>query len=521
MSLARIEDVPSLLTEEEQVRKLGRHYKCHHDRHPPVHHNTVDYQTLNWLVQLDGLSDGYNRLCSTDEAHSTFMNNYKRMLLPNSKPKPLPQYAISKSSAKNVLSETSLHSNSTSKSVAAGSLLTIDQSTPRDQTGEPLQETFTHNISDYLIRLHRQRKSEKPEAIKRDGIKNMRKILRKLPFDRNVSENHTLFNILKSYPMLSKQVNDDQLKELCMVAQLETWKTPEFTIFGNSGFHLILKGSVRALSHQYYRLLHESELGFTSPVPFDRETDNENLPKLKVGDCFGTLKKIEGRATNTRVLSVVTSEPVELLKISASDFHRTMEQMNTRDQTEKVNLLQSCPSYKMWTRQPLLAVGNLITWKTFPANTVIVTEGFKAPFLGYIKSGMCHVLRQAETIHTLRNGKKERRTKQVVMGNLGPSESFGEISVLNDEPITCSIVTAKSTVIGVIFPARLSELNDITRQLLLQSSQKTFGQVTQEEIHDEYMKQELKREWNEFKHSIVVDVINGRGIRPGHGKWAK
>ena len=43
----------------------------------------------------------------------------------------------------------------------------------------------------------------------------------------------------------------------------------------------------------------------------------------------------------------------------------------------------------------------------------------------------------------------------------------------------------------------------------------------QEDIHEEYVEQELKREWNSFKHGVVVDVINNRGIRPGYGKWTK
>lgn len=43
----------------------------------------------------------------------------------------------------------------------------------------------------------------------------------------------------------------------------------------------------------------------------------------------------------------------------------------------------------------------------------------------------------------------------------------------------------------------------------------------QEEIQEEYMKQESKREWNEFKHGVLLDVINSRGIRPGYGKWSK
>ena len=43
----------------------------------------------------------------------------------------------------------------------------------------------------------------------------------------------------------------------------------------------------------------------------------------------------------------------------------------------------------------------------------------------------------------------------------------------------------------------------------------------QNDVHEEYMNQELKCEWNEFKHNTVMDVINSRGVRPGYGKWAR
>ena len=51
---------------------------------------------------------------------------------------------------------------------------------------------------------------------------------------------------------------------------------------------------------------------------------------MKVGDCFGTLTKLEGRAANSRILSVVTKEPnCEFLKISTSDFISVQEQVQT------------------------------------------------------------------------------------------------------------------------------------------------------------------------------------------------
>ena len=41
------------------------------------------------------------------------------------------------------------------------------------------------------------------------------------------------------------------------------------------------------------------------------------------------------------------------------------------------------------------------------------------------------------------------------MGRLGPSESFAELSVLLNEQITCSVVTATDMTLGVIKPDRI------------------------------------------------------------------
>ena len=38
--------------------------------------------------------------------------------------------------------------------------------------------------------------------------------------------------------------------------------------------------------------------------------------------------------------------------------------------------------------------------------SVLVSEGYKAPFIGFIKTGECHVLRQVEVLQPLPSGKK-------------------------------------------------------------------------------------------------------------------
>jgi CRP-like cAMP-binding protein len=49
-----------------------------------------------------------------------------------------------------------------------------------------------------------------------------------------------------------------------------------------------------------------------------------------------------------------------------------------------------------------------------------------------------------------KTGLKEKRMKQVVVGKLKKGESFGEISVLLKEPMTCTIVSEVACKLGII-----------------------------------------------------------------------
>ena len=64
------------------------------------------------------------------------------------------------------------------------------------------------------------------------------------------------------------------------------------------------------------------------------------------------------------------------------------------------------------------------------------------------------------------------------------------------------------------------DLDETTRTLLLQCSEKVDTMnFTQNDVHEEYVKQQLKREWVQFKQSVLKETMQDRGIRPGHGKW--
>lgn len=93
---------------------------------------------------------------------------------------------------------------------------------------------------------------------------------------------------------------------------------------------------------------------------------------------------------------------------------------------------------------------NLIEFIEFQANTIITSEGFRSPFIGFIQSGSCHVLRKVDVRRPREDGTIKLEMKQVVIGKLSAGQSFGELSVILLEPMTCSLVTETNCRIGLI-----------------------------------------------------------------------
>ncbi|XP_072024805.1 cyclic nucleotide-binding domain-containing protein 1-like [Amphiura filiformis] len=485
----------------------------------------VDYEKLKWLCSHQGLKGkGDIHGESSEEAHKFFMENYHQ-IFPGRRPLPgIPLGNQDRSTGPQAASKTSgpqaaSKSSSNLSTGVPGSVSCVKKH--QDESDHP--ESWSHEIKEHLSKLHKERKDLDPHVIHANRIKELRQIHRKLPYERTAADNAKVYRHLKEFPLLAGQLTDKELKELCTVTQLDVWRDEDYTVFGNLGFHIILKGSVVPQTDPWIKT-NNMPVIFRSPTPLlttTAFTDSPEIPELTVGDCFGTLEKVEGREPNSKILTVLTkSVPCEFLKISGNDYKRITEHIRERENSEKVDVIQSCQNYHLWPRQSLMKLANLLHWTTYPENTVLVTEGELCPFVGFIKSGECHVLRQVQVMHTLPNGKQEKRFKQVVMSRLKSGDSFGEISVLETEPMTSSIVTATDLELGIISPERLKELDDTTRSLMLQSSEQLCGQLSEDEIHNEYIDQELKREWNQFKHGVVVDVINHRGIRPGYGKWS-
>lgn len=243
--------------------------------------------------------------------------------------------------------------------------------------------------------------------------------------------------------------------------------------------------------------------------------------KLTVGQCFGTLCKVEGREPNSGLLSVISMEPCEFLKISTNDYARVIQIIQAREEEQKLSLAKVCKLFSNWPLLSLKKIAGLIKWRKFPPGQVLVSEGERCEVIGFIKKGDCLLRRYIEVAHTFPNGKKEQRIKSVMIGRLSPGDSFGETTVLKGLAMPCTVITDTHVHIGTISSLDVHDLDEVTRSLLSQSYSALDANLTEDEIQKEYIEQEKEKEWTRFKNKVVNNVLYHRGILPGYSKWSR
>ena len=149
----------------------------------------------------------------------------------------------------------------------------------------------------------------------------------------------------------------------------------------------------------------------------------------------------------------------------------------------------------------------------------MASEGYRSPFIGFVLKGGCHVLRKVDIkVYNKKVKQDVKKMKQVVIGKIQEGDSFGEKSVAMNEQMHCTIVTETKCNVGVILYDRITELDNITVRLLLQTDNSSFSNLNQDELHKKFIDQEKKKEWKEFKNSVVNNVVHKYGIVYGHGK---
>ncbi|XP_067409613.1 cyclic nucleotide-binding domain-containing protein 1 [Emydura macquarii macquarii] len=340
------------------------------------------------------------------------------------------------------------------------------------------------------------------------------------PILRSAKEHKAVYKAMKLIPDIRAQLSDEELKELSMCAIKEYWVKGS-TVVGNQGFYAILKGSARPQAKFYKRMLGEdldsscAAISTTSQATIFGFSGRTMLVR---GSCFGTLETAPPKMQHI-LLSIITEENCEILKISSTDYLRIKEEIAKHEHVAKEELIHDCPYYRNW---PMLYVFQLIShlkWRQFPAGYVLLKGGEISTFVGFIKSGRCNVYREIEALVKLPLGKMTKRIRQVLVGRLHEKQSFGEVSILLQTPFTCTVITATDVKLGTIDASAILGLDVVTQMLLLQTAEPTFGNITQDEINFEYINKETQKEWQSVKNKVVQDVLFHNGITPGLGKW--
>uniref|UniRef100_UPI00398F85E5 cyclic nucleotide-binding domain-containing protein 1 isoform X2 n=1 Tax=Pristiophorus japonicus TaxID=55135 RepID=UPI00398F85E5 len=390
----------------------------------------IDYHNLQKLCDISGLQ---NRDIShtTPEAHKMFLQLYRNIFIqPKSVLPKIPVLIASKSRKKSHI---------------------------RESVND-----------DYLEKLQAKKNMEDtPHHLKRK-VKTLIRILRKLPFHRTRSERLNTYKILKMFPVIDAQFTDQELKQLSEQLIMESWETGS-TVFGNQAFYMILKGYARP----YTMVDHSVKFQYFDPL-LDSATK-----MLTLGDSFGSLVPIPNHKLSSRVLSVFTEADCEILKISIGQYKHVQKDIMLHNHAVKEELIQACPFYQQWPKLSLNKLVELIKWKKFPANYVLVKEGEISSFVGYIKSGHCYIFKNIEALMKLPLGQTRNEVKHIIMGKLQEKESFGEISILLEKPFTCTIITATKVELAVISADDLQELDPVNQKLLQQTAQPIFGTLTQ------------------------------------------
>ncbi|KAI7792694.1 putative cyclic nucleotide-binding domain-containing protein 1, partial [Triplophysa rosa] len=354
------------------------------------------------------------------------------------------------------------------------------------------------------------------------------------PIQRSQHEHYVIYKLLKGIHSVTSQLSSQELKQISTITTIETWDRGQI-IFGHNGFYLILTGSVK---------------------PHIRETlkEDQKVSTIAAGGSFGSFGSVNALDGDAIIQCVLTLETCEILKISCFGCLKLKKDILAQDCAVKMTLIQSCQLYLRWPKLSINHLADGTHLKTFPANqvffphcrwlayhittvlyqrdgerdprsemrleseTVLVKEGEICPFVVFIGHGECNILQDVGSLMKPMD-KKDCKIKFVVVGKLGPKQSFGEVSILLDRPSPCTIITATEVHGGIIQAESLKELDAVTTSLILQTAQPICGKLSKEEVMKEFLTQERMKKWELEKKKILSDSVFYNGVHPGSGKW--
>ncbi len=101
-------------------------------------------------------------------------------------------------------------------------------------------------------------------------------------------------------------------------------------------------------------------------------------------------------------------------------------------------MLENIPLFSGLNEQELLQISQHSTTRTYPKNTVIITEGDPAEMLYIIVKGKVKILLNDEA------------GKEVIINCQGPGEYFGELALIDEAQRSASVMTMETSTFSVI-----------------------------------------------------------------------
>ncbi|XP_060537673.1 cyclic nucleotide-binding domain-containing protein 1 isoform X2 [Pantherophis guttatus] len=430
-------------------------------------------------------------LCSTEEAHQKFMKIYPKIFI---KKKPILPGIPEKRTI-------GVHScNFCTNAVTA--------------------EDF-HNIHFYLNKMKNPDRFQPSFPKSRESVQNLIKILKKIPILRTEEEHEAVYKIMKVIPDINEQLSEEQIKEISKVVLREYW-VKESTVDASQGFYIILRGSVKPQTKYYKRLIGGH---FISVPPQVTSVTNESNPTevassdmFGVGCCFGTLVPLPLKKKHD-VLTVLTEENCDFIKIPSINYLRVKEDIAKHEQQAKEEVIRGSPFYQNWPMIFIFKLTAQLKWRKFPTDYVFMEEGEISKYVGFIKSGHGNAYRIIPALVKRPLGKMAKQMRQVFIGQLHRHQSFGETSVLLQTPSTYTLKAATPVELGVINATDVLALDPVIQMLLLQIIQPSFENITFEDLKYKYINNKKEMEWRHKKEVILQETLFYNGIRPGLGKW--
>ncbi|KAI9197507.1 uncharacterized protein BJ171DRAFT_221852 [Polychytrium aggregatum] len=199
-----------------------------------------------------------------------------------------------------------------------------------------------------------------------------RHALQKEPSEYTKRDTELIFRLTSTMPAFAKYTLPVR-KALSKVTKFELYKQGRVIVREGheaENFYFIISGQVE--------------------VRKNMEGQSVLLNILKSGDSFGELALLQNVK---RAATVITLMDTEFLRVNKGDFLDVLKSESERDLTERLELLESIPLFKMFSKSALIHLAATSQSRDYMANQTIITEGDFPQSIVIIKDGHCRLLK--------------------------------------------------------------------------------------------------------------------------------